>query len=75
MLFRKKIQQKKLLSKKLKQKEFNQNLIQNIRKSMAVVVYWLITAGCGPAKGSSIESFWEKASPKITKVSPIALYF
>jgi len=27
---------------------------------MAVVVYWLITAGCGPAKGSSIEAFCEK---------------
>jgi len=24
---------------------------------MAVVVYWLITAGCGPAKGSSIKAF------------------
>lgn len=45
-------------------KEILFNLFENIQKIMAVVVYWLITAGCGPAKGSSIESFCEKASPK-----------
>ncbi len=42
---------------------FIKDLISFISR-MAVVVYWLITAGCGPAKGSSIKSFWEKALPK-----------
>ena len=43
---------------------FNKYLIKNINKNMAVVVYWLITAGCGPAKGSSINLFGKNALPK-----------
>ncbi len=37
---------------------------------MAVVVYWFITAGCGPAKGSSIKPFLEKVLPKIYENLP-----
>lgn len=54
----------KISSSILFKKQIFNKLYKNIQRSMAVVVYWLITAGCGPAKGSSIKPFWKKDLPK-----------